>query len=333
MIPSTFPPPATAVHECGPLQAFRRAEPEAATGQRCGVARDRDRQLDAGLAPPIPMQLRRPSERWETSPLSCSLGSTKRNKLQDRRTRLTKAGLQQRAASRSPSRAKARMPSRVAVGPRGSFSARPPIRQREARGASTPRVQHPARIVQPVRAEIGLQQREPTRSSCARLPPMRSSRRRSVQAPRSRRRNLAVRKRRRPATPPERRGRTDNDPHAQARRSAARATPAPRHRPPRPARAQCACRKSRAGARKRAVREVVHHAPCIGVARMPGEFPAPQKRNRIVQLPARRSAVHLGREGFPEQPERRRRIAGLEMAECEMPTQMAVQRSRHADRS
>jgi len=34
--------------------------------------------------------------------------------------------------------------------------------------------------------------------------------------------------------------------------------------------------KGDTGARKRAVREVVHHAPSFGVTRMPGEFPAPQ---------------------------------------------------------
>src|SRR6266852_5818906 len=82
--------------------------------------------------------------------------------------------------------------------------------------------------------------------------------------------------------------------------------------------------KGHAGARKRAVREVVHHAPCFGVARMPGEFPAPQKGNRIVHLPARRSAVYIGCEGFPEKPERCRRIAGLEVAKCQMPTQVAI---------
>jgi hypothetical protein len=42
---------------------------------------------------------------------------------------------------------------------------------------------------------------------------------------------------------------------------------------------------------KRAVREVMHHAPCFGVTRMPGEYPAPQKGNRIVHLPVRRPAV------------------------------------------
>ena len=85
--------------------------------------------------------------------------------------------------------------------------------------------------------------------------------------------------------------------------------------------------KGYAGARKRAVREVVHHAPCFGVARVPGEFPAPQKGNRIVQLAARRSAVHVGREGVPKQSGRRRCIAGLEVAEREVPAQMAVERA------
>ena len=90
--------------------------------------------------------------------------------------------------------------------------------------------------------------------------------------------------------------------------------------------------KGRAGTRKRTGREVVHDAPGFGVARMPGEFPAPQKRNRVVHLPARRPAMHIGGERFPEKPHRRRRIAGFEMAEREMPAQVAVQARRRADR-
>ena len=85
--------------------------------------------------------------------------------------------------------------------------------------------------------------------------------------------------------------------------------------------------KCRPGARKRSVREVVHHSPRVGVARMPGQFPPPQKRHRIVQLAARRSAVDVRREGVPEQSGRGRRIASLEFAECLMPTQMAIQRT------
>src|SRR5277367_1380299 len=73
--------------------------------------------------------------------------------------------------------------------------------------------------------------------------------------------------------------------------------------------------ESYAGARKRAVREVVHDAPCFSVTWMPGEFPAPEKRHHIVQPPPRRSAVYVGREGFPEKPGRSRRIAGLEVGE------------------
>jgi hypothetical protein len=82
--------------------------------------------------------------------------------------------------------------------------------------------------------------------------------------------------------------------------------------------------KGHAGARKCAVREIMNYAPCFGVTRVPGEFPAPQKGNRIVYLPARRPAVHIGCEGFPEKPERCRCIAGLEVAEREMPTQVAI---------
>ena len=82
--------------------------------------------------------------------------------------------------------------------------------------------------------------------------------------------------------------------------------------------------KGNAGARKRAVREGVHHAPCVGVARIPGEFPAPQEGDRIGHLPARRPAVYIGCEGLPEKPVRRLCIAGLEVAEREMPIQVAV---------
>jgi hypothetical protein len=56
-------------------------------------------------------------------------------------------------------------------------------------------------------------------------------------------------------------------------------------------------------------------SPLFAVARMPAEFPAPQKGNRIGHLPARRPPVYIGREGFSEQPERCRRIAGLEVGE------------------
>src|SRR5580704_14436939 len=79
-------------------------------------------------------------------------------------------------------------------------------------------------------------------------------------------------------------------------------------------------REGCAGARKRAVREIMHDAPCYCVTRMSGEFPAPQKRNRIGHLPARRPTMDIGREGFPEEPKRCCRIAGLEMAERQMPT-------------
>ena len=52
--------------------------------------------------------------------------------------------------------------------------------------------------------------------------------------------------------------------------------------------------------------------------------PAPQKGNRVVHLPARRSAVHIGCEGFPEKQVRSRSIVGLEVAEREMPIQVAI---------
>jgi hypothetical protein len=116
----------------------------------------------------------------------------------------------------------------------------------------------------------------------------------------------------------------DNGRRARARRSAARAPPArviARHGL---RQRDMHVGKGRAGARKRAGREVVHRAPGVGVPLMPGEFPAPQKRNRIVQLPARRPAVDVGSEGFPEKPERRRRIAGLDVAHREVPAQVAV---------
>src|SRR5207253_5147209 len=82
--------------------------------------------------------------------------------------------------------------------------------------------------------------------------------------------------------------------------------------------------KSHPGARKRIGREIVHHAPCVDISGMPGEFPAPQKRDRIGHLSARWPAVYVGGEGLPEKPVRRRCIAGLEVAECQMPIQVTV---------
>src|SRR5204862_5836613 len=67
--------------------------------------------------------------------------------------------------------------------------------------------------------------------------------------------------------------------------------------------------------------------PCLAVTRMAGELPAPQKRHRIVHPPARRPAVHIGCEGLSEQPQRRRRVAGLEMSECEMPTEVTIEQA------
>ena len=86
--------------------------------------------------------------------------------------------------------------------------------------------------------------------------------------------------------------------------------------------------KRHAGARQRTVGEIIHHAPCVRVTRMPGEFPAPQKRNRIVHLRARRSAMHVGRERLPEEPQRRRRLARLEPRQArDAGIQMTVQQS------
>ena len=42
-----------------------------------------------------------------------------------------------------------------------------------------------------------------------------------------------------------------------------------------------------------------------------------------VELSASRSAVHIGCEGLLEEPECCRRIAGLEVTECEMPIEVA----------
>src|SRR5262249_16946034 len=75
---------------------------------------------------------------------------------------------------------------------------------------------------------------------------------------------------------------------------------------------------------ERRVREVVDRTPRIGVTRVPREFPAPEKRHRIIQLAARRSAVHLGCERLPEQPGRGVRIAGRELAKCLMPADVAI---------
>jgi hypothetical protein len=70
--------------------------------------------------------------------------------------------------------------------------------------------------------------------------------------------------------------------------------------------------KGDTGARKGTGREVVHHTPCVCVTGMPGDLPAPQEGDRSVQLAARRPAVPIGSKGLSEQPECRRRIAGLE---------------------
>ena len=83
--------------------------------------------------------------------------------------------------------------------------------------------------------------------------------------------------------------------------------------------------KSDAGIRKCTGRDIVHDTPGSGVARVPGEFPAPQKRDSVGHLPARRPAMHIRGERLAEEPNRRRRVAGFEMAEREMPAQMAVQ--------
>ena len=189
-----------------------------------------------------------------------------------------------------------------------------------------PPAQHPPRIVQAVRAEIGLQQREldqvELRAAAADAFELAGNRFKRVdrggeilpfECGESR------------ATPPERADRTDNDPGARARRSGVSAASSAASSPATAwASAMCMSENARPARGNAFVREVVHHAPCVGIARMPGELPAPQKRNRIVQLPARRPTMDIGREGFPEQPVRRRCIPGLEVAEREMPTQVAI---------
>ena len=85
--------------------------------------------------------------------------------------------------------------------------------------------------------------------------------------------------------------------------------------------------KRQARARKGAGDEIVRRTPRVCITRMSREFPAPQKRDRIVHLSARRPAVHLGCEGLSEKPERRRSIAGLEVTERAVPTEVAVQRA------
>src|SRR6266851_7543498 len=194
-----------------------------------------------------------------------------------------------------------------------------------ARGASRPHAQHPARIVRAVRAEIGLQQREHHQVElCAATADAfefagnrfkRVDRGREISPLES---GEGVRHRRNAG--------------AGWRTTVARElVHLPGARLQRRVIASHDLRerdvhvgKGHAGARKRAGRKVVHHAPCFGVTRMPGKFAAPQKGNRIVHLPARRAAVYIGCEGFPEKPERCRRIAGLEVAQREMPTQVAV---------
>ena len=81
--------------------------------------------------------------------------------------------------------------------------------------------------------------------------------------------------------------------------------------------------KSNTGAGKGGGHKSVHHAPSLGLTGMSGEFPAPQKGDPIVELAACRSAVHIGCEGLLEEPECCRRIAGLEVTECEMPIEVA----------
>jgi hypothetical protein len=52
--------------------------------------------------------------------------------------------------------------------------------------------------------------------------------------------------------------------------------------------------KGHADARQRAVREVVHHAPCFRVTRTPASSQRHRKETASVTLPARRPAVYIG---------------------------------------
>ncbi len=132
--------------------------------------------------------------------------------------------------------------------------------------------QHVARIVQAVRTDVALQQRElhkvELRAAAADAFEFADNRFKRV----NHGREIApfesgegsCRKRRRLVTPPEPERPTDNDHCARVRRSAVHVPPpAPPHRRPRPVRARCACRRrpSRRAKRRRSRNRAPHAMP------------------------------------------------------------------------
>ena len=106
--------------------------------------------------------------------------------------------------------------------------------------------QHPPRIVQASRTDIGLQQGEldQVELRAATADALELFRNRFERVDRGGE-FLPFEMQQSRAPPSERAGRTDSDPGAPARRSGVFAPPALRHRRPRPGRARCACRKTR----------------------------------------------------------------------------------------
>jgi hypothetical protein len=167
-----------------------------------------------------------------------------------------------------------------------------------ARGTSTPHAHHPARILQAIRAAIGVQQRElyqvELRAAAADALEFAGNRLERVDhgteiLPSEG--SEGVRHCRNQGSG------WGTDPRARARQSAVRAPPAPRHCQPRPALALCACRKGHAGARKCAVREIVNYAPCLrrhaGARRVPSA--TERKPHRLPSRAAARCAHRVRR--------------------------------------
>ena len=75
--------------------------------------------------------------------------------------------------------------------------------------------------------------------------------------------------------------------------------------------------KTAARPRQRALRVFVQIAPGRGIARMPGEFGTPQESSAIRHFLLRSAAVTIERQGVPEQPQRFRPIACLELSQRE----------------
>ena len=79
--------------------------------------------------------------------------------------------------------------------------------------------------------------------------------------------------------------------------------------------------------RQGAVRIIVQFVPGSGVARMSCELGTPQKRGPVGDFLLRPAAVPVERDGVLIQPQRLRPITGLDVAEREMPAQMAMEKA------